>query len=170
MEAISKSNLTLNSAKCSFGKRKILFWSMVISADGIFPDHSKVEALINLPPPRNNEELKSFICMMQSNSSFIPNLSRLIAPLRDLQHSKTRFQWLPVHQHIFGKVLEDFKKDALLSYFDLGKNTYIFTDAHKTGIGAILAQGESMEDARHVAFSSQCTKKFEKTPNSTLKH
>ena len=54
------------------------------------------------------------------------------------------------------------KKDALLSYFDLGKNTCIFTDAHKTGIGAILAQGESMEDARPVAFSSRSTNKFEK--------
>ena len=39
------------------------------------------------------------------------------------------------------------------------KNTYIFTDAHQTGLGAILCQGTCREDARPVAFASRCTRK-----------
>ena len=55
-----------------------------------------------------------------------------------------------------------FKKDALLRYFDLNKQTYIFTDGHKTGLGAILAQGDSMQTAQPVAFASRCTNSAEK--------
>jgi hypothetical protein len=45
----------------------------------------------------------------------------------------------------------------LLQYFDMGKQTFIFTDAHKTGLGAMLAQGDSVENAGPVAIASRAT-------------
>ena len=84
MKAIDKANLTLNPKKCSFGKTEIAFWGMIFSSSGIRPNPEKVKALENLPPPKNRSELKSFICMMQSNSDFIPNFSKSISTLREL--------------------------------------------------------------------------------------
>ena len=76
MKAIDQANLTLNPKKCSFGKTGIAFWGMIFSSSRVRPDFEKTEALENLPPPENKSELKSFICMMQSNSDFIPNFSK----------------------------------------------------------------------------------------------
>ena len=76
MKAIDQANLTLNPKKCSFAKTGIAFWGMIFSSSRVRPDFEKIEALENLPPPKNKSELKSFICMMQSNSDFIPNFSK----------------------------------------------------------------------------------------------
>ena len=68
---MGQANLTLNPKKYSFGKMEIAFWGMIFSSSGVIPDPEKVKDLENLPPPKKRSELKSFICMMQSNSDFI---------------------------------------------------------------------------------------------------
>ena len=39
--------------------------------------------------------------------------------------------------------------------------TYLFVDAHCTGLGAVLAQGPSIEDCLPVAIASRATSKIE---------
>ena len=137
MEIIKIKNLTLNPKKCIFAAKEIKFWGMIFSSEGVKPDPEKIKAITDLEPPKNKEELKSFICMMQSNSDFIPCFSKLVAPLRLLLNSKERFNWNSKHQKTFDKLLQEFRKETLLTYFDINKQTFIFTDAHKTGFGAI---------------------------------
>jgi hypothetical protein len=86
--------------------------------------------------------------MMQSNAEFIPNFAKQAAELRELFKKSTRFVWTGEHQAAYVALIEGFKKSTLLQYFDMGKQTFIFTDAHKTGLGAMLAQGDSVENAR----------------------
>ena len=43
-----------------------------------------------------------------------------------------------MHQNAFDNILNNFKDSLLLSYFDMSLPTYISTDAHITGLGAIL--------------------------------
>ena len=162
MKAISDVNMTLNPSKCIFGKTEVRFWGMIISADGVRPDPVKVEALEKLSPPESKEDLKSFICMMQSNSEFITSLAKCIAPLRKLLKLNCHYKWTKVHQEAFTDVLSAFKKESLLRYFDLSKNTFIFVDAHVTGLGAILAQGESIETAKTIEFASRSMSKAER--------
>ena len=157
MEAISRAGITFNPAKCVFGRKEIKFWGMIVSEDGVRPDPAKVDALKDLSSPKNKEELKSFICMMQSNADFITRFSQKIAPLRSLLKNHIRFNWNESHQAIFDDIVSAFKKDTLLRYFDLGKQTYIFVDAHKSGLCAILAQGDSMETAKPVDIKSRST-------------
>ena len=65
MEVIKSKNLTLNSNKCTFGTKEINF------GECYFPKPQKLKVLEDLQPPKNNEELKSFIWLMQSNCDFI---------------------------------------------------------------------------------------------------
>ena len=39
----------------------------------------------------------------------------------------------------------------------MSKPTFVFTDAHITGLGAMLAQGEDIHTAKPVAFASRTT-------------
>ena len=82
MKAIDEANLTLN--------QKL---GMIFSSSSIRPDPEKVKALENLPPRKNRSKLKSFICMMQSNSGFIPNFSKGILTLRELLNSDKHYKW-----------------------------------------------------------------------------
>ena len=58
--------------------------------------------------------------------------------------------------------MEGFKKSTLLQYFDMSKQTFIFTNAHQTGVGAMLAQGDSVENARPLTIASRTTNSSEK--------
>ena len=161
-QAIRKSGMTLNHEKCEFGKNEIKFWGMIINAEGVKPDPEKVEALDGLKPPNTKDELTSFLCMMQSNSEFIPSFSRKAAPLRELINNKSKFKWEDKHQKCFEQLLSEFHKDTSLRYFDISKPTYLFTDAHISGLGAILAQGDTVETAKPVAIASRATTDAEK--------
>lgn len=129
---------------------------MSIRADGVKPNPSKVEALDHLQPPTNKQNIISFLCMMQSNSDFIPNFSRRSSKLRELSKGNVEFKWTIDHETCFKDLIEVFRKDVLLRYFDLSKPIFIFTDTHITGLGAILARGESTSSAKPVALAS-CT-------------
>ena len=58
-------------------------------------------------------------------------------------------------------MIKAFKQETLLRYFDLAKPIFIFTDAHVSGLGAMLAQGEDISSAKPVAFASCTTNKAE---------
>ena len=50
----------------------------------------------------------------------------------------------------------------MLSYFNISKPTFIFTDPHESGLSAILAQGSNKDNTKPVAFASRCTSQAEK--------
>ena len=95
--------------------------------------------------------------MMQSNADFIENFARKIAPLRELTKAYVHFKWTDIHQLCFDNIISDFKKETLLHYFDLEKPIFIFADAHLSGLGSILAQGDTIQNARPIAFTSRTT-------------
>jgi len=130
---------------------------LIVSAEGIRPDPAKVEALNHLTTPKNKEELISFLCMMQSNADFIQDFSKKASVLRELTKKNSKFRWHKEHEACFRMLLDSFKKDVLLRYFDGNLNTFVLVDGHKTGLGAILAQGSTLSDAKPVAIASQST-------------
>lgn len=162
MQILSKAGLTLNGSKCVFGQDKIAFWGMIFSADGVCPDPEKVKALDNLVTPTNKEELVSFLCMMQSNSDFIPGFSKKAALLRELTKKDCRFFWSEKHESCFRSLVDSFREDVLLRYFDCSLPTFIVVDGHVSGLGAMLMQGNTLQDARPVAVASRTTSVSEK--------
>ena len=134
---------------------------MLFTSEGVTPDPEKVKALERINQPKDKNELKSFICMMQSNSGFIPNFAKKVAPLRTLLNGNT-FSWKHMRQKTFDNILNNFKDSLLLSYFDMSLPTYIFTDGHITGVDAILYQDENFKNLKPVAIASRCTNKIEK--------
>ena len=162
MESISASGLTLNQEKCIFASDEIHFWGMIFSSDGMRPDPEKVEALNFITAPTNKDELISFLCMMQSNADFVENFAQKAAELRELTHKNAHFKWKPIHQKCFDNLVQSFKKTTLLRYFDTTSKIFIITDAHVTGLGAILAQGRDLISAKPVAVASRTTSNAER--------
>lgn len=50
-------------------------------ARGLHASPEKVKAVLNAPQPRNVQELRSFLGMMNYYRKFIPNLATLLKPL-----------------------------------------------------------------------------------------
>ena len=72
------------------------------------------------------------------------------------------FKWTNEHETYFYDLLNAFKTDTLLRYFDTTKKTFVITDGHKTGLGTILAQGDTLKSSKPVAVASRTTNDSEK--------
>ena len=118
----------------------------LIRADGLKPDPAKVEAVQCMPPPTNKDGVRRFLGFVTYLSKFIPNLSEVDAPLRELLKSDVEFAWQPA----FNKLKELCTHPPVLKYLDLTKPVEIFSDASSSGLGAVLLQ-----DGQPVAFSSR---------------
>ena len=151
LQIIEASGMTLNIKKCMFFKSEVPFWGVLVSDNGIRPDPQKVAALKHASRPANRNELISFLCMVQSNKEFIPLLARKTSHLRQLTKKGKRFKWTKDCQKEFEQLRDEFSEKMLITHFDPTKNTYIQVDAHRSGLSAILLQGETREDAKPVA-------------------
>ena len=79
------------------------------------------------------------------------------AVLRDLTRLNSNFRWTEETGKAFVALISKFKENVLLQYFDLSKQIYVFTDAHVTGLGAMIAQGNNLMTAKPIAIASRTT-------------
>ncbi|KAK2707033.1 hypothetical protein QYM36_014902 [Artemia franciscana] len=86
--------IRLNPDKCEFFADKVEYFGFVLSAKGIEPNPRKVEAVMNMPRPRNRNELLSFLGMVNYYRKFIPEMATLCYPLNDLLKSDVVWLWL----------------------------------------------------------------------------
>ena len=62
----------------------MIFLGHKVTANGIFPDPEKVEAIVKMKEPSDKKELQRFLGMINYVGKFIPNLAEHTAPLRKL--------------------------------------------------------------------------------------
>ena len=81
LERLSEAGVTLNIDKCTFRVPKIKFLGNVVSANGIEVDPDKVAAVVNLPAPKNVQELRVFLGMVNHLSKFAEYLADKTRPI-----------------------------------------------------------------------------------------
>lgn len=135
---------------------------MLISSEGVKPDPEKGKNLREVTPPKSKDDLISFLCMAGSNSDFIPFIARETPNLRQLTTKGAKFVWTNIHQEEFENLKRSLHEDACLSFFDTSKATFLFVDAHRDGLCAVLCQSDGLDKLKTVAISSRATTATEK--------
>ena len=144
------TGLKLNPDKCFVKQEKIRFYGVVCSQDGIQPDPNKISALKQMSAPTSRQELQTFLGLANYMGPFIPNLSTLTAPLRELLKESHQFDWSPAHQEAYNNIKDSISSEVTLTYFDPKKEITLQVDASLKGLGAVLLQ-----DNKPVAFASK---------------
>ena len=114
------------------------------------PDLEKVSALKKMTSPTNKQELQAFLALATYMGPFIPSLSTLTSPLRELIEERSVFDWHPAHQETFGKVKNAISAETTLGYYDLTKEIILQANAFTTGLGVTLLQ-----DQKPITFASK---------------
>merc|ERR1712020_561357 len=104
----------------------------------------------------------SFLCLLQASAEFIPHLSKETTHLRNMTKKSVRFRWDKTCQQEFDRLKGLLCENALLTYFYTGLPTFVIVDAHRTGLSAILAQGDSLDSVRIVSCASRATSPVER--------
>ena len=126
------------------------FFGFVLTEQGIQIDPDKQERITEMQAPGDVVGLKSFLGMMSHVSRFIPRLSEVVAPLRELCRKETQWRWTQEHGESFRRATELVAHNPSLAFFDPAKPVEVVCDASKNGLGAALVQ-----EGRPVYFASR---------------
>ena len=99
-----------------------------------------------MPKPEDKEDVQRLLWLINYARKFIPNLSELTAPLRELLVKNKLWQWGKSQNQSFERIIELLVSKKCLAYYDVQKPVKIQVDASKSGVGAVLLQ---MTDQLH---------------------
>lgn len=139
-EKAEEHNVTFNYAKCKFYKSDVLYLGHKFTSEGILPDDTKLETIVNMKSPSCTKELETFLGMITYISRFIPNVSERTNILRGLLKKNSMWEWTSNHEKCFQELKKLLISPPVLRYFDVTKDVVVTADASQNGIGCALLQ------------------------------
>jgi len=101
--SINEAGLKLRLEKCTFSERQVKYMGHIISADGIKPDETKLEAIKIIKEPKTTKELKSFLGLISYYRKYIKDCAQITQSLTKLLRKDNKFVWETDHQAAFEK-------------------------------------------------------------------
>ena len=103
-----------------------------------------------MPPPSDKLGVQRFLGLAQYLAKFLPNLSDITKPLRDITQNDVQFVWEDAQKEAFKKRKEAVTVTPVLRYCNLDEEVTLQGDASQTGLGAALLQ-----KGQPVAYASR---------------
>ena len=113
-----------------------------ISSQGIKVDPPKIQIIVNLPIPKTQKEVRSFLGYARYYRRFIEHFSKIALPLFKLLAKDTPFNWNENCQKSFEILKEKLSTTPVLKGPNWTLPFHIFSDASDTAVGASLGQKE----------------------------
>ena len=141
LERCRKLNLTLNPQKIKLRLSQVPFMGHILTGNGIVPDPDKVRAIRDMPVPTDVKSLKRFLGMVTYLAKFLPNLSSLCEPLRQLERKDADWCWLPLHDESIQQIKARVCEAAVLKFYDVTQEVTVQSDqgrCERVRIGGVL--------------------------------
>ena len=132
-------------------------------------DPKKIEAVSNLPPPTNLDQVRSFLGLAGYYRRFIPNFSHISSPLVNLTKKGSKFSWTDKQEQSFSLLKKLLCTAPVLSYPHFDKCFILQTDASDMGLGAVLTQYDSSGQEHVISYASRSLSNREKAYSATEK-
>lgn len=152
---LAQASLTLNLAKCEFGKATVVYLGREVGQGQVRPVEAKVTAIASCAPPSTRRELRRFLGMAGYYRSFCRNFSTSVLPLTNLLSPRVEFVWTPECQHAFDSVKSLLCHAPVLSAPDCSRPFKLEVDASAVGAGAVLMQEDDSGVDHPVSYFSR---------------
>ena len=105
-ERIRQFRLRLNPKKCTFRVTSGKLLGYMVSERGIEVDPDKIIAILDMPAPRTEREIRGFLGRLQYISRFIARLTDICEPIFRLLRKSQPTVWDDQCQHAFERIRE----------------------------------------------------------------
>ena len=133
-------NARFNKEKCKIRQTQVLYVKHLLTSEGLKIHPRKVKAVQEMPELQRKEDMKLLRGYVQFLSRYLPRLSTVDAPRRELEKKKVLFHWDHLKKESFGKIKKLVSEAPVLQYYDVTKPVTIQCDA--SGKGAVLLQDD----------------------------
>ena len=156
LQILRENQLYAKFSKCQFWLDSIAFLRHVISAEGVYVDPQKIEAIVNWKPPTKVTEIRSFLGLAGYYRKLVEGFSKLAAPLTKLTRKEEKFVWSEACQQSFDELKRKLTSAPVLT-LPSGQDGYtMYCDASRQGLGCVLMQHENV-----ITYASRQLKKHE---------
>ncbi|XP_055584890.1 uncharacterized protein K02A2.6-like [Uranotaenia lowii] len=145
LQRLQEFGFTIRPEKCSFGQKQIRYSGHILDSQGLQPDPAKIEAIKNLPAPKDISGVRSFLGAINFYGKFVPNMRDLRYPLDELLKANNSFNWNKSCQQSFTKFKEILSSDLLLTYYDPQKKSSFRQMHHRLALVQPFAISFPME-------------------------
>jgi hypothetical protein len=151
-EMLRKYQLRLNPKKCvfraSFGK----LLGFIVSREGIKIDPDKIMAIREMPSPKTECEVRSFLGKLNYITSFITNLTSTCEPIFKLLRKHQLGEWNEERQEAFEKIKTYFKNPPILVPPVPGRPLILYLTVLQTSMGAMLGQHDEFRRKEQTIY------------------
>jgi len=133
-------DVRLNPHKCIFFVKSGRLLGIIVSKEGIRVDPLKVEAILQLSPPRNIRHLQCLQGMANFLRRFVVNFSNLTRGFMRLLKKDTPFEWDERAQESFDALKEPLASAPVISPLDYSRDFLLNVAASLETIGMVLVQ------------------------------
>ena len=142
--------IKLNHEKIDFKKTSVPYIGHLLTYEGLKADPSKIEAILSLPKPEDVAGVRHIMGTVNYLAKFLPRLSDVSKPLRELTRKNSKFAWTTQHDRALGEIKQLVTKSPVLKYHEPEKPLVLQCDASEKGLGASLLQ-----EGRPIAYASR---------------
>lgn len=150
-----KYGISLNAKKSLFGLDEGRLLGHIISKDGIRIDLARIEAIMQIPHPRNIKELQAFLGKINFLRRFISNFTELVRFLNDMLKKDSSIKWTVEAKKAFEEVKMALTRTPVLKSPQFDRDFIIFSFASKHTITVVLLQNDDQGCEKPIAFFSK---------------
>ena len=158
---LESAGLRLKLAKCKFMQHSVEYLGYRVDANGLHAIEKKVEAIRNAPAPGNQQQLRSFLGMVNYYAKFVNNYATITHPLNELLHNGVRWKWGHAQEKAFTELKNKLSRAPVLVHYNVELPLKLDTDASNYGVGAVISHVFPNGEERPIAFASRTLNKSE---------
>ena len=115
-------------------------------------DPSKIKAILEMPPPRSEKEIKGFLGRLQYISQFIAKLTSICEPIFKLLRKNEPHTRNDECQNTFKLIKEYFLHPPILVPPQHGKPLLLYLSIIRDPVGSMLAQEDDDKNERAIHY------------------
>ncbi|RVW21846.1 Retrovirus-related Pol polyprotein from transposon 17.6 [Vitis vinifera] len=154
-ERIRQFRLRLNPKKCTFGVTSGKLLGYMVSERGIEVDPDKIRAILDMPAPRTEREVRGFLGRLQYISRFIARLTDICEPIFRLLRKSQPTVWDDQCQRAFERIREYLLSPPVLAPPTPSRPLLLYLSVSDVALGCMLAQLDDSGKDRAIYYLSK---------------
>ncbi|KAL4010970.1 hypothetical protein IC575_028012 [Cucumis melo] len=157
-DRLRKYQLKLNPSKCTFGATLGKLLGFIVSEEGIKVDPDKVRAIMEMPSPKTEKEIRGFLGRLNYISRFISYLTPTCEPIFKLLRKNNPGKWNEDCEEAFNKIKQYLQSPPVLIPPAPGRPLILYLTVLESFMDGVLGQHDLSGKKEHAIY--YLSKKF----------